>query len=374
MLNRIANMVWKESIQFVRYRLLLAFVLAFPVLNLVSAADSIGEGVRHIPTAVYDQDISSASRRLVRMVRNSRYFDPDYHVSSHMELVQLLDKGTAKVGVIVPQGFGATLASRDRGVTAQVLLDGTETNTALLARAYLEETAYEYVARLPGQGGGVVVGELERLDTRSRAWFNQDLRKKVLDLPDELADSLVLLAVFVPALLITREREGGTLERLFVTPIRPIELIVGKGLLAFIIAYLGFVGMLALVVLHFHIPLRGSLVLLMALTGYYILVEMGWGLLISTVARTQGQSLMGAFVLCVVEIMFSGRVLPVTYMPRMARAVSLVMPNRHYTVILRGVMFKDYTLVELWPQVMILGMLGVILYAMAARRLRKRID
>jgi ABC-2 type transport system permease protein len=374
---RIGNMVWKEGIQFLRYRLLLIFILGFPVFNLVSAGGAIGEGIMHIPTAVCDQDLSAGSRRLVRMLRNSRYFDPDYHVGSRVELEQLLEKGDVKVGLFVPQDFGAQLAAEDQGTTAQVLLDGTETTTALLAQAYLEETAYEYVQQTLGSGsaGGVTaLGELERVDARPRAWFNEDLREKTLDLPDELADSLVLLAIFVPALLITREREAGTLEHLFVTPIRPIEMIVGKGLLAFTVAYLGFLGMLALLVFHFQIPLHGSLALLMGLTAYYVLVEMGWGLLISTIARTQGQSLMGAYILCVVEIILSGRVLPVAYMPRMTQAVSLVMPNRHYTAILRGIMLKDYVLTDLWPQVVILGILGIILYTVAAFRLRKRLD
>jgi ABC-2 type transport system permease protein len=377
MFRRIGNMLWKEGLQFLRYRLLLIFILGFPIFNLVSAAGSIGEGIVHIPTAVCDQDFSADSRRLVRMLRNSRYFDPDYHVGSQAELERLLETGEVKVGLFVPQDFGSKLTAEDQGATAQVLLDGTETITALLAQAYLEETAYEYVQRTLDWGpaaGVVATGELERVDARSRAWFNEDLGEKTLDLPDELADSLVLLAVFVPALLITREREAGTLEHLFVTPVRSIEMIIGKGLLAFVVAYFGFVGMLALLVFYFQIPFQGSLALLMALTAYYILVEMGWGLLISTVARTQGQSLMGAYILCVVEIILSGRVLPVSYMPRITQAMSLAMPNRHYTAILRGIMFKDYALTDLWPQLVSLAVLGIVLYTVAALRLQKRLD
>jgi ABC-2 type transport system permease protein len=368
-------MLWKECIQFLRYRLLLIFVLGFPVFNLISAEGSIGEGIIHIPTAVCDQDLSADSRRLVCMLRNSQYFDPDYHVSSQAELEQLLKSGDAKVGLFIPQDFGANLTSVGQGATTQVLLDGTETTTALLAQAYLEEAAYEYAQQTLGQEAGVMVTEgLERVDARPRAWFNEGLQQRNLDLPDELADSLVLLAIFVPALLITREREAGTLEHLFVTPIRPIEMIIGKALLAFAVAYVGFLGMMGLLVFYFDIPMQGSLALLMGLAGYYILVEMGWGLLISTIARTQGQSLMGAYILCVVEIILSGRVLPVAYMPRITQVVSFVMPNRHFTAILRGIMLKDYALADLVPQVMILGVLGILLYAIAAIRLRKRLD
>jgi ABC-2 type transport system permease protein len=310
-------------------------------------------------------------------LRNSRYFDPDYHVNSRAELEQLLKKGTAKVGLVIPSNFGTKLKVEAQGATAQVLLDGTETATALLAQAYLEETAYEYVQRTPGQetaGGVMAIGELEQVEARPQAWFNEDLRNEVLDLPDELADSLALLAIFLPALLIARERERGTLEQLFVTPMRPIELIIGKSLLAFLITYLGFLGMLALNVFHFQIPLRGSLALLMILTGYYILAEMGWGLLVSTIAKTQGQSLLGGYIVGIVEVILSGRVLPVGYMPRAAQVLSLLMPSRHYTTIVRGIMLKSSTLGDLWPQVAILGVLGVLLYALAAKRLRKGLD
>ncbi|HDQ71868.1 MAG TPA: ABC transporter permease [Chloroflexi bacterium] len=376
MIYRIGNMLWKEAVQFLRYRLLLIFVLGFPIFNLVSAAGSIGEGIKHIPTAVYDQDTSPDSRRLVRMLDNSRYFAPEYGVDSQAELEQLLEKGDVKVGIFVPHDFGAALMSADREAAAQVLLDGSETSTALLAQVYLEETAYAYVQQTLERTseGGAMASALEQVDARSRVWFNEDLSNKTLDLPDELADSLVLLAIFVPALLITREREAGTLEHLFVTPIRPIELIVGKGLLAFIVAYLGFLGMLALLLFHFQIPMQGSLALLIGLTGYYILVEMGWGLLISTITRTQGQSLMAAYILCIVQIIFSGRILPVAYMPQVTQATSLVMPNRHYTTILRGIMLKDYALGDLWSPVIALGMLGLALYAIAALRLQKHLD
>jgi len=385
MLGRIGNMLWKEAVQFLRYKLLLIFVLAFPALNLLSAAGSIGDGIKHIPTVVYDQDLSAASRRLVTTLRNTRYFDPDHHVGDRAALERLLEKGTAKVGLIIPQGFGSALEARRRQATAQALLDGTETTTALLAQAYLEEATQAYAQQAAAQQAAAqqaaaqqaaaqVTIELKQIETRPQAWFNEDLRQRTLTLPGEMADSLTLLALFLPALLVARERERGTLEQLFVTPVRPIEVIVGKGLLAFLVTYLGFLGMLALNVFYFQIPLRGSLAVLMTLTGYYLLVEMGWGLLISTAARTQGQSLMAAFILAVVDIIFSGRVLPMTYTPRLAQTLSYLTPSRQYTDIMEGIMLKGAALPDLWPQVAALSVLGVVLYAVAAARLQKRLD
>ena len=281
------------------------------------------------------------------------------------------------MGLVIPPHFGAGLSAEGRGSTVQVLLDGSEITTSLLAQAYLEGMSYEYVQRTVGAESGelaVVIEDLEQVEAHPRVWFNEGLRTENFQLPAEMAGALALLAVFLPAVAIVREREVGTLEQLFVTPIRPFELVVGKSLLALVIACTGFLGMLALNVLHFRVPLRGSLALLMVLTGYYIFIELGWGLLISVIARTQGQGLVGAFFFVVLEVILSGQILPVEFMPRAVQLVSYLMPNRHYTAIVRGVMLKGSGLADLWLHVVALGVLGVVLYAFAAARLRKRLD
>lgn len=374
MVGRVSNLIWKEFVQFLRYRLLLIFVIVFPVWNLTSVAGSIAEGIMHIPTVVYDQDRGADSRRLVEMLSNSRHFDVVRYAGTRTELAQLLEQGTARVGIIIPRGFGAGLASN--GAVVQVLLDGTEITTSLLAQAYLEAMSYQYTQQMVGEELqlAVDIGDLEQLETRSRVWFNEGLRTENFQLPAEMAGGVALLAVFLPAVAIVRERERGTLEQLFVTPIRPIELIVGKSLLALFVTYLAFLGMLALNVYHFGIPLRGSLVLLMILTGYYIFVELGWGLLISVVARTQGQGLLLAFFLVILEVILSGQILPVEFMPRPVQMVSYLAPNKHYTAIVRAVMLRGVGLADLWPQVIALCVLGVALYTIAAVRLRKRLD
>jgi ABC-2 type transport system permease protein len=375
MVHRIENLVWKEALQFLRHRLLLILVLVFPVWNLSSVANMVSRGILHIPTAIWDQDHSQASRQLVTTLRHSRLFDPDYTAHSQAELERLLAQGTARVGLVIPSRFGVDVAGS--GAAVRVLLDGSETTTALVARAYLEGIAAAYARQVLGQqaaGWTAVVGELESVQARSRVWFNEDLRRETFQLPAEMAGAVALLAVLLPAVAIVRERESGTLEQLFVTPIRSIELIVGKSLLTLIIAYLGFLGMLALNVLHYRVPLRGSLILLMILTGFYIFVEMGWGLLVSAVARTQGQGFLGAFFVVILEVILSGQILPVEYMPQAVQVISWLAPNRHYTAIVRAIMLKGAGLESLWPQVVALGVLGAALYTLAAARLQKRLE
>lgn len=375
MFRRIWNMVWKEALQFWRYKLLLIFILIFPAVDMLGVEEAVSTQIVHIPTAVYDQDRSPSSRRLVGLLRGSRMFDPDYYVGSRAELEQLLRRGTVKVGLVIPPDFGADLAS-GRGTTVQALQDGTETLTALLAGAYLEGASYVYAQRMTGGTAelAVAIGEIELVEPRSRIWFNEELRKENFQIPAEMAAAVAWMATLLPAVAIVRERERGTLEQLFVTPMRSIELILSKGTLAAVLTFLGFLEALAIVTLHLGVPMRGSLALLMILAGFYIFVEMGWGLVISAVARTQGQAFIAALFWIMLESILGGQILPVENMPPAVQTVARIMPNTHFSTIVRSIMLRGSTLADLMPQVIALVVLGVVLYTLAAARLRKRLD
>jgi len=371
MFMRIGNMVRKEAIQFWRYKLLLIFVLIFPAVDMLGVQEAVSTQIMHIPTAIYDQDRSPTSRHMVSMLRGSRLFDPDVYVGSQAEMEQLMEQGAVKMGMVIPHSFGADLVG-GRGTTVQVLQDGTETTTALVAGAYLEGASYVYAQRMLGvKPAGV---ELEFVDLRSRVWFNEDLRKENFQLPAELAAAVAWMATLLPAVAIVRERERGTLEQIFVTPMLSIELIVSKGLVAAGITFFGFLEALAIAVLHIQVPLQGSLALLMVLGAFYVLVEMGWGLVISAVARTQGQAFLAAFFWIMLESILGGQILPVENMPPVVQTVARMLPNTHFSTIVRNIMLRGSTLTDLWPHVVALAVLGVVLYAIAAMRLRKRLD
>ncbi len=374
MITRIWNLVWKEALQFWRYKLLLVFLLVFPALNMFGAAEAVSAEIMHIPTAVYDQDRSQHSRDLVNMLRGSRLFDPDIYVNSQAEIEQLLEEGTVKIGLVIPPDFGADLLG-GHGATVQVLQDGTETLTALMSGAYLEAASYVYARRLGGHTAvSVSTGQIELVDPRSRIWFNEELRKENFQIPAEMAAAVAWLATLLPAVAIVRERERGTLEQLFVTPIRSIELIVGKATLAAAITFLGFLEALAVSTLYLQVPLRGALSLLLILGAFYIFVEMGWGLVISAIVKTQGQAFLASLFWLLLESILSGQILPVENMPRTVQAVAQLMPSTHFSAITRSIMLRGSALADLWPQVIALVILGLVLYALAAARLRKRLD
>ncbi len=374
MFTRICNLVWKEALQFWRYKLLLIFLLIFPALNMFGAAEAVAAEIMHIPTAVYDQDQSRCSRDLVGMLRGSRLFDPDVYVGSQEELERLLREGAVKVGLVIPPDFGADLMSGE-GTMVQVLQDGSDTLTAMTSGAYLEAASYVYGQRMAGSGTlSVAVERVALIDPRSRIWFNEDLRKENFQIPAEMAAAVAWLATLLPAVAIVREREGGTLEQLFVTPLRSIELIVGKATLAAVITFAGFLEALAVSTFYLGVPMRGSLNLLLMLGAFYIFVEMGWGLVISAVVRTQGQAFIATLFWLMLESILSGQILPVENMPRVVQAVAQLMPSTHFSAITRGIMLRGSTLADLRLQVLALAGLGVALYALAATRLRKRLE
>jgi len=374
MIARVANLFWKEAIQFWRYRLLLLLLLAFPVLDVVGAAEAVSSDIAHIPTAIYDQDRSGYSRELAALLRGSQLFDPDTYVASQDELERLLDEGKVKVGLVIPPDFGNDLIS-GRGTTVQVLQDGTGTLTARTSGVYLQGAGSIYARRLVGEAtASVSETELRIVDPRARIWFNESLRQENFQVPAEIAAVVAWIATLLPAVAIVRERERGTLEQLFVTPLRSLELLVGKALLAAVITFVGFVEALAISMLYLNVPMRGSVALLLVLGGFYTLVEMGWGLVISSVVRTQGQAFILTLFWVMLESILSGQILAVENMPRAARVVAQLMPSTHFSAITRRVMLRGTGLPDLWPQILALAALGVGLYALAATALRKRVE
>lgn len=342
------------------------FLLVVPLFMMVSLAGATAQGIVHIPTAIYDQALSQDSRRLVEALRNSQRFDPDYNVSRPEELENLLAQGKARVVVNIPRDFQSR-TGEPQETPVQVLLDGTETNTALVASTYLDGLVQYYLCqKLPCEQSGVQM--------RARVWFNEELRSENFYIPAELGAIVAFLAVILTAVSITRERELGTLEQLYITPLSSMEIIVGKAIPALAITFVDFIAMLGLALFWFELPLKGSWGLLLALTLYYAFVEMGWGLLISVIAHTQGQALMAAFFFNCLEDILSGYIYPVEHMPRLAQLVSNLMPLKHYTVIIRGITLKSSTLFDLLPQVGALGLLGVGLFTVAALLLRRGLE
>ena len=368
MLGRVANLLVKELIQLVRDRMLLAVVLLIPVTQMSLLAQAASAGIRHLPTAVCDLDQSPESRALVTALRNSERFNPNVYVTNPEDLDILLDAGVVEASLLILPGFAEHLDRADSEAYVWFAVDGSNAITAGIALSHGEAIINRFLAEHTRRRGGREQPPL--IEAEPRVWFNPDLRSENFYIPGEIGAILSFVIIALTAITIVRERELGTLEQLMVTPLRPIELIIGKAIPALLATYVELLGMVAIALTVFRVPIRGSLPLFLTLAAFYIAVEMGWGLLISTVASTQGQALMAAFFLDALDVILSGYLLPLEHMPELAQKISYLIPLRYYVIIARGIFLRGADFSMLWPEVLALCLLGIALYTLSALRLR----
>lgn len=359
--ERVFEMVRKELLQILRDRRLVRVILIAPLLQLLLFGYAVSTDVRNVPTFVVDHDRTMASRDLVQALTASGYFRLAGASARPADLVAALDRGDAMAGLVIPAGFAADLAAgRAR---AQLLLDGSDSNTATVAQSYAERIVQEFGAR----AGGAALA----VDLRERAWFNPDLASRDYNVPAVIGAIILLVSLLLTSLAVVREREIGTLEQLMVSPLTSGELIMGKLLPFAFISLLDFALVLALALVWFKVPFEGSFLVLMLGSVLYLLGSLGVGLLISTISKTQQEAFMTSFLVFMPLLLLSGFMFPVASMPETFQWLTLANPLRHYLEIVRGVFLKGAGLEVLWPQFLYLLAMGVGLLWFASTRFRK---
>jgi ABC-2 type transport system permease protein len=376
MLARICNLTFKEIVQLWRDKMILLFVILGPMTELTLVAWATSGDIEHIPAAIVDLDRSPTSRRFVRALENTATFDADYFPADEAEARSLVDAGTALVAVLIPADFEETLIAIYAGpAQVQMILDGADPSAARAARMSAEGAVAAFAQEIALARFGQAIDQWgEIIDLSVRVWFNEELKTSHYEVPSELGFMLVAVALMVAALGIARERELGTLEQLMVTPLRGIELVIGKALPALLVAYVNFLLMLLLVVFVFKVPMRGSWSLLLGLAFLYILVELGWGLMISAISRTQVQALLLAFMIMMVEVVFSGYAFPVDNMPWLLQRIANFVPIKHWLLILRGILLKGAGVNIFWKELLSLAALGLVINVVTILFLRKRLE
>ena len=371
MLDRIWQIVVKEFIQFVRDRLLVLFLFTFPVLQLLLVAQATSSDVVNLSTAVLDQDKSGASRGLIQALRNTDGLTIDYFPAGEDEVKWLLDTGQAAAAVIIPPGFERDLRSGARP-PVQIIADGSNTIAANVALQTAQGAISSYLYNwLADSGLGAVADRAPRLDLRSVFHFNPALDHRFYAIPAQLAFIVYQVTLAIAALVLARERELGTLEQLMVTPLRRFELLTGKAVCPAVIGLIDFTLMLAIVVGVYHIPMRGSWGLLYLLTVLFVAAEVSWGMMLSSISRTQQQAIMFVFMIAMVDIALSGYMVPVDTMPFGLQMVSTISPIRYYMTILRAIMLKGADLTTLWPETLALVALAVGIAAASLRNVAR---
>ena len=377
MFGRLKQMLIKEFIQVFRDKRTRFILFGPPIVQMLVFGYAATFDIHHVPTVVLDLDQSQQSRDLVSRFTSSPYFDVQRQLPDSRQIRDLIDTGQATVGLEIDAGFAQKLLN---GQTAplQVIVDATNSNTALIASSYISQIALGFARDYQQDRIGRIAPQLSEqvpsVQLEPRPWYNPGLSSRWFFVPGVIGSLTLVLVITLTAFAVVREREIGTLEQIMVTPIRPFEFILGKTLPFFLIGLFD-VSLIATVgTLWFQVPFRGHISVLLAGSVLFILCMLGAGLLISTVSATQQQAMVTAFFLIMPGVTFSGFGFPIATMPQWLQYVTYLIPLRYFLVVLRGVYLKGVGMDILWPQMAAMAALGFSLLTFAILRFHKAID
>jgi ABC-2 type transport system permease protein len=377
MFARLKQMLIKEFIQVFRDKRTRFVLFVPPIVQMLVFGYAATYEIRHVPTAVLDLDHTQESRELVARFSATPYFDVKQELDDRRQIADILDRGQAVVALHIHPGFAEQLRS---GQTAplQIIVDGTNSNTALIATGYANQIAQgfalDYQRDRMQRMSPALVERAPQIQLDARPWYNESFTSRWFFVPGVIGSLTLVLVTTLTAFAVVREREIGTLEQMMVTPIRPSEFILGKTLPFFLIglfdvALIGTIG-----TFWFRVPFRGSIFVLFAGTVVFLLCMLGIGLFISTVSSTQQQAMVTSFFFIMPAITFSGFGFPISTMPQWLQMLTYLDPLRYFLIVLRGVYLKGIGFDILWPQMAAMLALGVTLLTVSVFRFHKALD
>ncbi|HWQ52114.1 MAG TPA: ABC transporter permease [Bryobacteraceae bacterium] len=381
MWERIREIIKKEFRQALREPRMRGVLFVPPLLQLIIFGYAVNLDVDSAAMAWIDQDRTPQSRELLAGFEGSGRFRIEATPNTEAEVQALLDRGEVVVAVNVLPGFARDI-ERGRTAAVQVLVDGTNSNTASLVSSYAGQIVARYSAdAMATQQKARMMARRTAADmtapevnARSRVWFNPDLRSRNYFVPGVMVNIIMLVTLMSTALAIVREKEIGTMEQLMVTPIRPIELMLGKMLPFAVVGLLDVALVTGVALALFRIPFRGSALVLLVSAMLYLLTTLGAGLFISTISHTQQQAMMATTFFTMPAFMLSGFAFPIRNMPEVVQWVTYLNPLRYFMEITRGVFLKGTGADVLWPQMLALLIYGVTVMYLSAARFHKRLD
>jgi ABC-2 type transport system permease protein len=385
MWNRILAILWKEFFQTLRDPRLRSLLFGIPLLQLILFGYAVNLDVEHAPIAWMDMDHTPESRELLAAFQGSRYFRITALPATDNVVQDLMDYGKVQAVLRVLPGYARDV-KRGNSASVQILVDGTNSNTASIVASYASQIVLTHAAKtlsdrqnsrlvgLTAKIGGAAPAVIPVLTAQSRVWFNPDLVSRVYFVPGVIVNIIALVTIMLTSMSIVREKEIGTMEQLMVTPVKPLEVIVGK-LLPF--AAVG-VAEVALVVvaarLIFHVPIRGNLLLLFGCSLLFLLSTLGVGLFISTISQTQQQAMMASFFFFMPAMLLSGFAFPIRNMPPAAQYLTYLNPLRYFMQIVRDLFLKGVGVASLWQEILALFVFGMAILSLSALRFHKNLD
>ena len=373
MFERIQHMLIKEFIQVFRDPRMLIVIFVIPCVQVLVIGYAVTFDVKHVRTAVYDLDNSQASRELTTRFVRSGYFDVVAAVADDRSARDVLDRGEVAVLMRFNHGFSESLRG-GRTAELQVLVDGTDSNTAGIALNYAVKIAAAYSNQILAQRvdhASGPAGKIGGVEMRSRAWFNENLESRNFFVPGVLVMVVAMTTQLLTSMAVVREREIGTMEQIVVTPITPTEFILGKTVPFALIGFVDVFLVTLLGVFWFEVPIHGHLPLLLLSTALFLTNTLGVGLLISTFSPTQQQAMMATFGWFFPAMLLSGFAVPIANMPKLVQCLTLINPIRYFLVIVRSIFLKGVGVEVLWPQMLPLLVMGIAALFLAVRRFHK---
>ena len=372
--KRIWALVVKEFIHLRNDWWLPAFMLIGGASELLLVAWATSRPITNLPLMVFDQSKTVVSRSVIAdLVNTGTFRAPDY-VDNMQTIRSAMDRGQVNAALVIPPDFASQLDSRSGKPSLLVILNGAENTPAQAASRAVDGLARTLDARILVERIGLSAEQFSAFTPSLQVWFNQDLSEALYTAPAELGLMLEFTILLFAALGFSRERELGTIEQLLVMPFSSLEIIVGKSIPVVLVGFSDFLLMLAMIHFAFDIPIRGSLLLLMALAFGYLLVELGKGLVLSVVSRTQHQAFLLVLLVGMVDFMFTGYAAPVESMPQALQWFANIIPAHHWLTILRGILLKGAGLDVLWPNVLALLILGIVIGTFSFRYVRRALD
>ena len=374
-MRRILAIARKEFIHIIRDPRLLIVILAMPLLQLFLYSYALSFDVRNLPTATLDLDRTTLSRQYLDTLQQSNYFTVNKTLGSYAEVDKAFESNADKVVVVVGSGFGNNIAAGRTG-NVQILVDGSDANSAQLAQGYSAALSRVFGSKVlvtQVEAKGFSTGSIASLAANTRVWYNPEGKSAAYFVPGLIVVLVTMVTVLQTANTLVKEKEMGTYEQLIVSPIRKIELMIGK------IAPWALIGALEIIIIStvgiavFQIPFRGSVVLLIVSSLLYVTCTLGMGLIVSARASSvDTANQLAALISFLPTFMLSGFVFPISSMPLALQAVSYLFPGRYFMVITRTIFLKGGGLEVLWPQMLALTLFAVSIIALASSLYRER--
>ena len=379
-LQRLVALILKETMQLLRDRRTLMMVLGLPLIELFLFGYAVSLTVYHIPTAIVDQNKTQQSRDFIQALVNSQYFDVMEALQSQDQVIDEMNAGHVKAGIVIPPDFPTDLESENANVL--ILLDGSDSFSvqsgysaaSIVAQNYSIQLTAEKIDRVGSVAGSLQQTSTMPITTSIQVLYNPDLRDLWFILPAIIGMILQSMAVVLAAMAVVREREVGTLEQILATPTRPFELILGK-MIPLLVLCLVIIGItLGLGVFWFGVPFKGNLWLYLWLSLMFIASSLGLGLLVSTIARNQRQTQQITQMLMIFSMLLTGLVYPRNAMPAFSQFIGDLIPLTYFIRISRGIVTKGVGLAFFWGDALVLLIYGLVVMITASFNFKNRLD